>query len=164
MIEYAQGTDKLPRVFNPGSNVRFVKRHATSKFSRGPYLDNHLESIQTWTIGTVTSPAYDLILNFLDHNTNYHHIHRVQTGGAELIHWGKPLYLWNCEPVLDRFYKVTQDLNGVTRDHVSTLDSKWLHRASETGTYTWDGSTLSNKKRQQSQAAASRIYLVTSLR
>ena len=68
------------------------------------------------------------------------------------------------ETDLDSFYKVTQDLHGVTRDHVSTLDCKWLHRASETGTYTLDESTLSNKKRQQSQAAASRIYLVTSLR
>ena len=45
--------------------------------------------------GTVTPRAYDLILNFLDHNTNYHQIRRVQTGGAVRIHWGKPLYLWN---------------------------------------------------------------------
>ena len=48
-----------------------------------------------YNISTVTSRAYDLILNFLDHNTNYHQIRSVQTGGAERLLWRNPLYLWN---------------------------------------------------------------------
>ena len=66
----------------------------------------------------VTSRAYDLILNFLDHNTNYHQIRRVQTGGAKRIHWGKSLYLWSYVnqswTAFTKFHKTYTELREMT--------------------------------------------------